>query len=387
MNPIFQLKDLLLYFLKLGAVRFGGPAALVQTMRQDLIFEKKWFSERDYQVGLALAQMAPGPLASQLAIYFGWKKSGFWGGFFVLIAFALPAFLLVCLLAHFYSLYQDFSWLKAVTIGASGCVMALMMKSAIQLAKGVPLKDPIYLFILCASALATVIFKSELGWIFIISGVIAWAHQHYKKQKGLKSLILFFFSISFLHSTTSEAQNFWDAIRESMDWKLFQYFFEVGALVFGSGSVIIPFLYTGVVHEFHWLSEMQFLDAMMVGMLTPGPMVITVAFVGYLVEGFSGAFLSCLGIFLPCFLFVVFPAPFFEKMSEHNDLSAALEGMSVAATGAILGAVWMVAQKTFQHPVTVAVFIICALILWKGKKVPDPLLILGSALTGWIFIS
>jgi chromate transporter len=386
MQNSFRFLDLLYYFLKLGAFKFGGPPALVHAMKQDLIIERKWFSQRDFNMGLSLAQMAPGPLASQLAIYFGWKKKGVWGAAFVLTIFVAPSFVLVCWLAHYYNTHQQLSWLKATTTGASGCVMALMLRGAFSLAQGTNFRNPVQLLILMGSAIFTVLFQSEIAWIFLVAGLLSWWHASHVKNKSLKSLFFLPLVFGLFQANTAKAGLSIEQVFESLHWKMFRYFFETGALVFGSGSVIIPFLYAGVVSDFHWLTEKQFLDALLVGMITPGPVVITVAFVGYLVSGLSGALVSLVGIFLPCFLFVVIPAPFFEKLSHKGDFEDFIHGLSIAASGAILGAAWLVAQKTLTTPLTLGVFFACLLTIWKFKRIPDPLLILASALVGYVFI-
>jgi chromate transporter len=172
------------------------------------------------------------------------------------------------------------------------------------------------------------------------------------------------------------------AATESKLWQLFWFFTKAGAFVFGSGLAIVPFLYGGVVKEYHWLNEQQFVDAVAVAMITPGPVVITVAFIGYLVEGFPGAAIAAFATFVPCYLFTILPAPYFKKYGKHPAIKAFVDGVTAAAIGAIAGAVLVLGQRMVSDIPSVIIALATIGILLKFKKVPEPLIILAAALLG-----
>ena len=173
-----------------------------------------------------------------------------------------------------------------------------------------------------------------------------------------------------------------DPASQNSLWQVFIFFMKAGSFVFGSGLAIVPFLYSGVVTQHHWLSEHQFLDAVAVAMITPGPVVITVGFIGYLVAGFPGACIAALGTFLPCYLFTIIPAPYFKKYGKNPALLSFVNGITAAAVGAITGAVTVLARKSIFDLPTALLAIISGAVLWKTKKIPEPVIILIAALIG-----
>jgi chromate transporter len=164
--------------------------------------------------------------------------------------------------------------------------------------------------------------------------------------------------------------------------RIFLYFAEAGAFVFGSGLAIVPFLHGGVVNQFHWLTERQFLDAVAVAMITPGPVVITVAFIGYLVAGLFGGLSAALGVFLPCYLFVILPAPYFKRIAQNPWIAAFVEGVTAAATGAIAGAAVVLGRRAIFDIPTAAIAVVTFLILWKIRRVPEPIIIVFAGIAG-----
>ncbi len=306
------LPDLLLYFLRLGTFGFGGPIALAGYMQRDLVEERHWISKEDYLEGLALAQLAPGPLAAQLAIYLGWVRFGFLGATLVAFAFVLPSFLMVIGLSVFYLRFGGLSWMQGAFYGIGAAVIAIIGRSAYKLTKTTLGKDRLLWLIFVVSAVVTAWTESEIVWLFLIAGVLGLLAATTAKRWGTRAAMFlpglppWFFS--GLHGPASV---------ETLS-RLFWYFAEAGAFVFGSGLAIVPFLHGGVVNSFHWLTERQFLDAVAVAMITPGPVVITVAFIGYLVAGLGGASIAALGTFLPCYLFVVIPAPYFRRYAQNK---------------------------------------------------------------------
>ncbi|MCP9765443.1 chromate transporter [Lacihabitans soyangensis] len=373
MKAHYSLSEITLYFLKLGTVGFGGPAALIAYMHRDLVENKSWISEEDYKEGLALAQLAPGPLAAQLAIYLGYVHYRVLGATIVGLAFVIPSFLMVVLLGYLYTLYGGLSWIQAVFYGISAAVIGIIGLSSHKLVTKSIGNDYFLWVIFVITALFTVITESESVWLFFIGGV---SYTLYKNPpKFQKTNFIAPLGLSFLGVSASDSD---------ILVKIALFFAKAGAFVFGSGLAIVPFLYAGVVKEYHWLNEKQFLDAVAVAMITPGPVVITVGFIGYLVLGFKGALVAALATFLPCYFFTILPAPYFKKYGGLPRIKSFVSGITAAAVGAISGAVIILGKRSLLDFNTIAIALITVLLLWKYKKIQEPIVILGAAVLGYI---
>jgi chromate transporter len=378
--PSYSLWQMMRYMLKLGSIGFGGPIALVGYMHQDLVEKEKWLTESEYAEGLALAQLAPGPLAAQLAIYLGYVHYRILGATLVGLVFVLPSFAMVVILGWIYVQYGGIGWMQSVFYGVGACVIGIIANSAYKLTQKM-VKGSLIWAIFIASAAITVVTESEIIWIFLLAGITVWLVEAPPKQwfKGGRSLGISIPSILLLTQTAVEPAN-WGLLG-----KIFLYFAEAGSFVFGSGLAIVPFLYGGVVKDFHWLTDKQFLDAVAVAMITPGPVVITTGFIGYVVAGFSGAVTAALGTFLPCYLLTILPAPYFKKYGKLPGIAAFVKGVTVAATGAIAGSVIVLGRRSLTDIPTVAIALISFGLLWHfKKKVPEPLLVLVAAAAGLI---
>jgi chromate transporter len=369
---IYSLTDIVLYFLKLGTIGFGGPPALISYMHRDLVEKKKWISESDYKEGVALAQLAPGPLAAQLAIYLGYVDYKIVGATIVGIAFVLPSFVIVLALGYAYVLYGGLPWMQAVFYGIGAAVIGIITIGTYKLTKKSLGKDWLLWVIFGVLAIVTFLLEKELIWLILAGGFIYW---FYKTRPKFSSANSFLFSIFFLQMTVGSGQ---DNILKQIGW----FFFKAGAFVFGSGLAIVPFLYGGVVKEYQWLNEQQFLDAVAVAMITPGPVVITVGFIGYLVAGIPGACVAALATFLPCYLFTVLPAPYFKKWGKHPAVKAIVDGITAAAIGAIAGAVIVLGQRQITDFISFGIAVATVLLLLKFKKLQEPVIILAAALLG-----
>jgi chromate transporter len=378
--PAYSLWDLVLYALGLGTYGFGGPVALVGYMHRDLVERRKWISEADYREGLALSQLAPGPLAAQLAIYLGYVHYRLVGATLVGLAFVLPSFFMVVALGWAYVRYGGITWMQAVFYGVGAAVIGIIAMSACKLTTKTVGKDRLlWAFYLIAFA-ATVITESESAWLFLAAGVIAWLVKAPPKK---------LFGRGGAASMALAAQlPVASGVASVIDWPvLFQigvFFAEAGAFVFGSGLAIVPFLYGGVVNEHHWLTERQFVDAVAVAMITPGPVVITVGFIGYLVAGFPGATVAALATFLPCYLFTVIPAPYFRKYGKRPSITAVVDGVTAAAVGTIAGAVVVLGKRSVTDIPTILILLVTIALLWKVRKLPEPAIVALSAVAGLI---
>ncbi len=381
-KPTYSLQNLIQYFLKLGSTGFGGPVALVGYMYKDLVENKKWVSEEEYKQGLALAQLAPGPLAAQLGIYIGFVHYQLPGATLAGIAFIMPSFIMVVLLGMAYKLYGGLPWMQAVFYGVGAAVIGIIIMSTYKLTVKTIGKFNwasfktnwlLWLFFL-AAAVITFITKQENILLFIAAGIL------YMFIKAPPKI-----TVTKVANTFVLLQiGFWDFQASTLQ-KMAFFFTKAGAFVFGSGLAIVPFLHTGVVTENHWLNEQQFVDAVAVAMITPGPVVITVGFIGYLVAGFAGACVAALATFLPCWLFTVIPAPYFNKIAKNKPVKAFVDGITAAVVGALAGAVIIIAQKSITDISTAIIAITTIIVLLYSKKIQEPCIILIAAIAGIIF--
>lgn len=379
--PITQytLWQLVLYMLRLGTLGFGGPVALVGYMHRDLVEQRGWIAEADYKEGLALAQLAPGPLAAQLAIYLGYVHYRILGATLVGIAFVLPSFLMVLAIGWAYVRFGGLAWMQAVFYGVGAAVIGIITLSAYKLTNKSIGKDTLLWAVYLTLAAVTVITESEIAWLFLAAGVVVWLWRAPPKR---------WFDKGGLAAMLPAQLPPVVGLAASIDWPLLAqigvFFAKAGAFVFGSGLAIVPFLYGGVVTEYKWLSERQFVDAVAVAMITPGPVVITVGFIGYLVAGFWGAVVAALATFLPCYLFTVIPAPYFKKYGKLPGIVAFVDGVTAAAVGAIAGAVIVLAQRSITDATTTLLALATVGLLWKFKKLQEPVIVAGAALIGLV---
>jgi chromate transporter len=384
-EPRYSLAAIIQYFLKLGTVGFGGPVALVGFMHRDLVENRKWISESEYREGMALAQLAPGPLAAQLAIYLGYVHHKVLGATLVGLAFIVPSFLMVVALGWAYVSFGGLTWMQAVFYGVGPCVIAIIANSANKLTRRTIGADPVLWLIFAISAICTIITESEIIWVFLAAGIVAWLVKSppswLRRPPRTSSFVVLPFA------------SLWDNVPHASEetlWQILVFFTKAGAFVFGSGLAIVPFLYGGVVKEYGWLNDQQFLDAVAVAMITPGPVVITVGFIGFLVGGFEGASVAAVGTFLPCYFFTVIPAPYFKRYGQVPGIKAFVDGVTAAAVGAIAGSVVVLGRRTVLTETwspevpKIVIMLVALLVLVKAKKVPEPILVLAMALVGLV---
>jgi chromate transporter len=367
-----------LYFLRLGTFGFGGPIALAGFMQRDLVEERGWITREDYTDGLALSQLAPGPLAAQLAIYLGYVRRGILGATIVAVLFVLPSFLMVWGISVAYMTFGGLPWMQAVFYGVGAAVIGIIARSAFKLTR-LTLGSSVLLWTVGAvMAVTTAWSQREIAWLFVLAGLVtvAVAARHVKSRPQATSTPLL---VALAMPSTTQAAVSLPTI--------FWFFVKAGAFVFGSGLAIVPFLYGEVVQTNHWLSDREFLDAVAVAMITPGPVVITVAFIGYLMAGFWGMTIAAVGVFLPVYLLVVIPAPYFRRHRSQPAVKAFVDGVSAAATGAIAGAAYVLGTRALTDVVTVAVAVTTFIVLSKWK-ISELWLIGAAAMVGlWLRLS
>lgn len=379
-QPLYSLAEITKYFLKLGTWGFGGPVALVGYMQRDLVEQKGWLTEEEYKEGLALAQLAPGPLAAQLGIYIGFVHYGLIGATLTGLAFVLPSFVMVVLLGMAYKLYGGLAWMRAVFYGVGAAVTGIIAMSAYKLTiksisklelAAMKSKWLLWLFYIIGIVI-TVVTEREEVLLFLTCGILYMLIKAPPKWMKRPAVL----SAGILIST-----GFW-----SYDGKTLQeigwFFTKAGAFVFGSGLAIVPFLHSGVVREFGWLTEGQFVDSVAVAMITPGPVVITVGFIGYLVAGFPGAFVAALATFLPCYLFTVALAPSFKKIAKNTSIKAFVDGITAAVIGALVGSVIVISMRSIKDIPTILIALAAILALIYIKKIQEPYIIAVAAISG-----
>lgn len=377
-TPSYSLGQLMLYMLKLGTFGFGGPVALIGYMHRDLVERRGWISDADYREGLALAQMMPGPLAAQLGMYLGYVHYRVLGASVVGIAFVLPSFLMVVALGWAYVHFGGLPWMQAVFYGVAAAVVGIIAMSAYKLVNKTLGTDRLLWTIFLLLAVITVVTESEIAWLFIAGGLVNMLRRSPPRWLGKGGAN----ALATAHGPA--LGGFVSGIDVSLLSHIGLFFAKAGAFVFGSGLAIVPFLYGGVVTENHWLNDKQFVDAVAVAMITPGPVVITVGFIGYLVAGLPGACVAALGTFLPCYLFTVLPAPYFKKYGRLPAVKAFVDGITAAAVGAITGSVIVIARRSIVDWPTALLALVTVLVLWRFKKLQEPVVVAAAALIGLV---
>jgi chromate transporter len=379
------LSELVRYFLYLGTFGFGGPVALVGFMRRDLVENRASISEDTYKLSLALAQIMPGPLAAQVAIAIGYFEGGIAGATLAGIAFVLPSFLMVVGISLVYVAYGGLWWMQALFYAIGATVIAIIAIAAYKLARGTNKRDSLLWSIFVALTVVTLWAQAELAEFFILAGVIVLLVRAWPGLKqgilialgGVAMGLIIWALEAWLRQTGTAADS------GNVLVQILLFFTKAGAFVFGSGLAIIPFLQQGVVQQFGWLNDHQFLDAVAVAMITPGPVVITVAFIGFLVARLPGSVMAAIGIFLPVYIFTIVPAPWFKRHRDNPQLKAFVDGATAAATGAITGAVLVLTTRAIIDLPTAAIALVSLVVLWR-YKIPEPIIVSVAGLVGLV---
>ena len=380
------LGALVRYFLYLGTLGFGGPVALVGFMHRDLVERRRWIHEDEYRLGVALAQIMPGPLAAQLAIALGYFQRGVLGATAVGLAFVVPSFLMVIALSIAYRRFGGLWWMQALFYGIGAAVIAIIAIAAYKLARSTNKRDPLLWAIFGTLALLTMLAEAELAEFFVVAGLVTlFARARPTRAQALTAGLGGAGVVALVWLIERWFVNL-EVGGHHVLLQILAFFTKAGAFVFGSGLAIVPFLHQGVVQQFGWLSEQQFIDAVAVAMITPGPVVITVVFIGYLAAGFLGAVAAAVGIFLPVYLFTVIPAPWFSRNRDNALLKAFVLGATAAATGAIAGAVILLARRAIYDGPTAVIALVSLAVLWRFK-VPEPILVAAAGLAGLLAFS
>ncbi|HZS84914.1 MAG TPA: chromate efflux transporter [Stellaceae bacterium] len=381
-----RIPELVRYFLRLGTMGFGGPVALVGLMEKELVAEKGWLGREEMRDAIAVCQSLPGPLAIQVGIFIAYLRGGFWGAWAGGWAFILPNFVMVAALGALYAHLGGLSWITAIFYGVSPAVIALILHSCWRLVK-LGMQDGMQWLIAGVCFLVTVALEAEVAVMFILAGLVG---------------ILYYGSLfggrrppEAALAALPAAAAAKPAAAGAALWPLFAFFIKAGSLTFGSGLVIVPFLEKGLVQQMGWIDARQFLVAVAIGMITPGPVVITATFVGYLVAGFWGSLVATIGIFLPSFLLVLIAAPLLIRHRANRNVQGFVKGAYAAAIGTIAGASILLGKIAIGDWLTALIGIGSLAILFRWK-ISNPALIAATAAIGlaaypllqpgWVFV-
>jgi chromate transporter len=367
-----RISELARYFLRLGCLGFGGPVALVGQMERELVDGKKWLTKAQMREAIAICQSLPGPLAIQVGIYVSYLRGGFWGAWAGGWSFILPNFIIVAALGALYVYLGDLQPVTAIFYGVSPAVIALILHSCYRLAK-LGMEDWLQWAIAAVCFAVTLILQAEVALLFIGAGIVGILYYGSLLKRTPAALTITAPVLAQLAPVASG----------SILGKLLLFFLKAGSLTFGSGLVIVPFLEQGVVQQFGWLDQRQFLIAVAIGMISPGPVVITATFVGYLLAGFWGSVVSTIGIFLPSFLLVLIAAPLLARHRDNTNVQGFVKGAYAAAIGTILGACFLLGRIAIGDWLTALIGIASLAILFRWK-VSNPILIAATAVIGLI---
>ncbi|HEX2367005.1 MAG TPA: chromate efflux transporter [Bradyrhizobium sp.] len=367
-----HMGELVRYFLRLGCLGFGGPAALVGQMERELVDGKKWLTREQMREAIAICQSLPGPLAIQVGVYISYLRCGFWGAWAGGWAFIFPNFVIVAALGALYVYLGDLQPVTAIFYGVSPAVIALILHSCYRLAK-LGMEDWLQWAIAAVCLAVTVILQAEVALLFIGAGIVGILYYGSVFRRTPAALAV---TAPVLAQLAPNASG-------SILGKLLLFFLKAGSLTFGSGLVIVPFLEQGLVQQFGWLDQRQFLIAVAIGMISPGPVVITATFVGYLVAGFWGSLVSTIGIFLPSFLLVLIAAPLLARHRGNPNVQGFVKGAYAAAIGTILGACILLGRIAIGDWLTALIGIVSLAVLFRWK-VSNPMLIAATAVVGLI---
>jgi chromate transporter len=397
-----RLKELAQLFLKLSFIGFGGPQAHIAMIHDEAVVRQNWLTEEQFLEGVAVCEMLPGPASTQVGIYTGFVRAGYWGALVAGFCFIFPAFLIVLTLSWAYFRFQGVPQIDNLFLGVSPVVIAIIFGFCWKLAKK-SIKDWGGVAIALAVFLITVLFRVNVLLQFVLAGIVGLILYRSNRSNPPPASSVSGLLFPFLPSLQAASMTFavvpaeplavssfwgWERIQEFF-LPLAGFFLKVGSFIFGGGLVIIPLLEFEVVNQFQWLSQSEFIDGVAIGEFTPGPVVITAAFVGYKVAGVLGAIVSSVAIFTPSFVFIMGAAPLLVRIRQNPRIRSFLKGVTPAVLGAIAAAAVPLAQaaigqETLARSVLAAVVFMLALVALIRFKRPTWQLVSAGAVVGLV---
>lgn len=374
-NNHTTLKQLALLFLKLGTVAFGGPAAHIAMMREEVVGRLKWMEDKEFLDLLGATNLIPGPNSTELAIHLGHRMGG-WRGLIVAgSSFIFPAFTIVLGFAWLYKEFGTLPKIDSILYGIKPVIVAVIMGALFKLAKAA-LKSRLLVIMGVLATAALVFGQNELVVLFSVGLVVLLL----KEGKNILKSVLPGSMLGVAVIPTA------GAVASSIPFSLstlFLFFLKVGSVLFGSGYVLLAFLRTDLVERLGWMTEAQLLDAVAVGQVTPGPVFTTATFIGYLLGSFEGAVLATIGIFLPAFVFVAISAPFLQKLRDSKTASAFLDGLNAASFALMAVVTFYLGKATFVDVPTVLIAAVSLGIL-QFSRVQSTWLIVSGGIAGFL---
>ncbi len=375
-----SLFDLVRYFLMLGATGFGGPVALANYMRRDLVEKRGWLDEASYDRGLAIATACPGPMAYQLGVYCGYVTHGVLGAFAIAIVFALPPFAIVVTIAALYERFAGAGLVRGLFYGIGPVVVALILRASWNLGRKTLKHDYPAWAVAIVAGVVTIALQRELAWLFLAAGVLGIVA--FAPRPKVPPVPIPASPPSTLRAVGAPVLLGLAVPSSGLAPALFWFFLKTGFLVFGSGLVVVSFVKTYIVDQYHWIDNQTFVDAVAVGMISPGPVVITATFVGYVVDGFAGATAATLGIFLPSIVLTVLATPLLLRYGAHPRVAGFVRGVTVAVVGVLAGTTYLIGRPVILDGFSVLLLVVVLAGPRLAKRVPDQAYVLFGAIAG-----
>jgi chromate transporter len=374
-HPDTSLKELALLFLKLGTIAFGGPAAHIGMMEEEIVHRRKWMTRERFLDLLGAANLIPGPNSTELAIHIGHSQGG-WPGLLVAgVSFILPAALIVTAFAWAYTRFGKLPATAAVLYGVKPVIIAIVLQALWRLTR-TAVKSMFLAFVGIVALPLTIIGVHELlvllGAGLLSAGYFCIRHRTriaFDKRRPALAPAGF---AAFFAATAPVAFGL---------WPLFLFFLKVGSVLFGSGYVLLAFLRSDLVERWGWLTNNQLLDAVAVGQVTPGPVFTTATFIGYILAGGKGAVVATVGIFLPGFVFVALSGPLVPRLRSSATAAAFLDGVIVGSLALMTLVTYQLGRSALTDVFTVATFVVSVLALMR-YNINSVWLIVGGALVG-----
>lgn len=375
-----SFKELALLFLKLGTIAFGGPAAHIAMMEDEVVRRKHWLEREEFLDLLGMTNLIPGPNSTEMAIHIGYRQRGFMGLLVTGSCFILPAALIVVAIAWAYVRFGKLPAADGLLYGVKPVVIAVVLQALLRLTRSA-VKTKFLALIGLVAVVLNFLGVNELILLFgagVIMSIVRWLRHRQPPTTAL-------FSVTPIMTLAQVGLAATTAVNFSL-WSLFLFFLKVGAVLFGSGYVLLAFLRADLVERWRWLSDAQLLDAIAVGQVTPGPVFTTATFIGYILAGPLGAVISTLGIFLPAFLFVALSGPLIPFLRRSAIARAFLDGLNVASLALMAVVTWELGISALLDWVTVALAIASAILLIRFQ-VNSVWLVLGGAIIGLLAFS
>src|SRR6185369_7692356 len=375
-NRPTSLSSLALLFLRLGTTAFGGPAAHIAMMEDEVVRRRKWMTRDEFLDLLGAANLIPGPNSTELAIHIGHRQAGWQGLLVAGSSFILPAMLIVMSFAWAYVRYGSLPQVAGILYGVKPVIIAIVLQALWSLAR-TAIKSKFLAVVGIVAVVLTFLRIHELLVLFGAGLAVVLARMVVERSKDLKSLVSAPALAMLFQAGGGGAAAFGL-------WPLFLFFLKVGAILYGSGYVLLAFIRADLVERWHWLTETQLLDAIAVGQVTPGPVFTTATFIGYVLGGTRAAVVATLGIFLPAFFFVAVSGPLVPRIRRSAMAGAFLDGVNVAALALMLVVTYQLGRAAVVDLVTLALALISAFILFRWR-INSAWLILAGAIVGWVF--